>query len=179
MPRNERLNLGIVQQGTLTHLMLESVVQQRIVDAQKTDKGMKHIQEKMEADKTTCFRKDDQGVLWFKDHIVVPKDTELRQHILDEAHLTRYSIHPGSTKMYQELKQHYWWTKMKIEIARYVAKCDTCQRVKAMHMKTASPLQWLPIQPKSGTTLVWIFLLGYPSKWHHSKLYTVEGVQHF
>jgi hypothetical protein len=55
--------------------------------------------------------------------------------ILDEAHLSRYSIHLGSTKMYQDLKQHYWWTKMKIEIARYVAKCDSCRRVKAIHMK--------------------------------------------
>jgi hypothetical protein len=83
----------------MAHLKFESILQQRIVDAQKTDKGMKHIQEKMEAGKETCFRKDDQGVLWFKDRIVVPKDIELRQQILDEAHLTRYSIHPGSTKM--------------------------------------------------------------------------------
>jgi hypothetical protein len=45
---------------------------------------MKHIREKMEADKATCFRKDDQGVLWFKDSIMVPKDVELRQQILDE-----------------------------------------------------------------------------------------------
>jgi hypothetical protein len=88
---------------------------------------MKHIQEKMEAGKATCFRKDDQGILWFKDCIMGPKDVELHQQILDEAHLTRSSIHPRSTKMYEDLKPHYWWTKMKIEIARYVAKCDSCQ----------------------------------------------------
>jgi hypothetical protein len=123
----ERLNLGIVQQGTLMHLKLESVIQQKIIDAQRTDKGMKYIHKKIEASKATCFRKDNQGVLWFKDRIVVPTDVELRQQILDETHLSRYSIHPGSTKMYQDLKQHYWWTKMKIEIARYVAKCDTCK----------------------------------------------------
>jgi hypothetical protein len=123
----ERLNLGIVQQGTLMHLKLESVIQQKIIDAQRTDKGMKYIHKKIEASKATCFRKDNQGVLWFKDRIVVPTDAELRQQILDETHLSRYSIHPGSTKMYQDLKQHYWWTKMKIEIAHYVAKCDTCK----------------------------------------------------
>jgi hypothetical protein len=106
---------------------------------------MKHIQEKMEADKATCFKKDDQGVLWFKDRIVVPKDVELCQQILDEAHLSQYSMHPGSTKMYQDLKKNYWWTKIKIEIALYVAKCDTCRRVKAAHMKTAGPLQSLSI----------------------------------
>jgi hypothetical protein len=65
---------------------------------------MKHIQEKMEVGKATGFRKDDQGVLRFKDRIVVPKDVELHQRILDEAHLSRYFIHPGSTKMYQDLK---------------------------------------------------------------------------
>jgi hypothetical protein len=76
---------------------------------------------------------------------VVPKDAKVRQQILDEAHLSRYSIHPGCTKMYRDLKQHYWWTKMKIEIAHCVARCDTYRRVKAVHMKTAGPLQSLPI----------------------------------
>jgi hypothetical protein len=142
----EMLNLGIVQQGTLTKLKLELVLLQRIIDAQSIDKGMKYIHEKMEAGKANCFRKDNQGIIWFKDRIVVPKDAEVHQQILDEAHLSRYSIHPKSTKMYQDLKQHYWWTKMKIEIARYVAKCDTCRRVKAIHMKVAGPLQSLPIQ---------------------------------
>jgi hypothetical protein len=141
----EKLNLRIVQQGTLAHLKLESIILQRIIDAQRTDKGMKYIHETMGARKAICFRKDDQGVIWFKDSIVVPKDAEVRQQILDEAHLSRYSIHRGSTQMYLDLKQHYWWTKMKIEIARYVAKCDTCRRVKVIHVKTAGPLQSLPI----------------------------------
>jgi hypothetical protein len=122
----ERLNLGIIQQVTLTNLKLESILLQRIIDAQRTDKGMKYIHEKMEAGKANCFRKDNQRVIWFKDLIVVLKDDEVCQQILDEAHLSRYSIHPGSTKMYQDLKKQYWRTKMKIDIARYVAKCDTC-----------------------------------------------------
>jgi hypothetical protein len=141
----EKLNLGMIQHGTLTQLKLESIILQRIIDAQRTDKDMKYIHEKMEAGKANFFRKDDQVVIWFKDRIVVPKDVEVHQQILDEAHLSRYSIHPGSTKMYQDLKQHYWWTKMKVEIACYVARCDTCRRVKAVHMKTARPLQSLPI----------------------------------
>jgi hypothetical protein len=141
----EKLNLGMIQHGSLTQLKLESVLLQRTIGAQRTDKGMKHIHEKIEAGKANCFRKDDQGTIWFNDRIVVPNDVEVHQQILDEAHISRYSIHPGSTKMYQDLKQHYWWTKMKIEIARYVARCDICRRVKAVHMKTAGPLQYLPI----------------------------------
>jgi hypothetical protein len=141
----EKLNLGMIQHGTLNHLKLESVLLQRIIDAQRNDEGMKHLHEKIEAGTANCFRKDDQGIVWFNNRIVVPKNDEIHQQILDEAHLSCYSIHPGSTKMYHGLKQHYWWTKMKIEIARYVARCDTCRRVKAVHMKTAGPLQSLPI----------------------------------
>jgi hypothetical protein len=158
----ERLNLGIVQQGTLMQLKLDYILQQRIVDAHKIDNGMKDIQEKMEVGKATCFRKDDQGVLWFKDRIVVSKDVELCQQILDEAHLSRYSIHPRSTKMYQYLKQHYWWTKKKIEIACYVAKCDTCQRVKAVHMKTAGPLQSLHFPTWKWDDISMDFVVGLP-----------------
>ena len=55
--------------------------------------------------RVACFQLDGEGVLWFKNRLVVPKDFELRKLILDEAHLSRYSIHPGSNKMYQDLKQ--------------------------------------------------------------------------
>jgi hypothetical protein len=158
----EKLNLGMIQHETLTQLKLESVLLQKIIDARRSDKGMKHIHEKIEADKANCFRKDDQGIVWFNNRIVVPKDTEVRQQILDEAHLSQYSIHPRSTKMYQDLKQHYWWTKIKIEIARYVASCDTCRRVKAIHMKTAGPIQSLPIPTWKWEDISMDFIVGLP-----------------
>jgi hypothetical protein len=59
----EKLNLGMIQHRTLNHLKLESVLLQRIIDAQRSDEGMKHIHEKIEAGKANCFRKDDQGVV--------------------------------------------------------------------------------------------------------------------
>jgi hypothetical protein len=158
----EKLNLGMVQHGTLTKLKLESILLQRIIDAQKTNKGMKHIHEKIEVGKESCFRKDGQGIIWFNDRIVVPKDAEVRQQILDEAHLSKYSIHPRSTKMYQDLKQHYWWTKMKIEITHYVARCDTCRRVKAIHMKAAGPLQSLHIPTWKWEDINMDFIVGLP-----------------
>jgi hypothetical protein len=125
---------------------------------------MKHIHEKIEAGKANCSRRDDQGVVWFNNRIVVPNNDEIRQRSLDEAHLSRYSIHPRSTKMYHNLKQHYWWTKMKIEIARYVARCDTCRRVKAIHMKTAGPLQSLPIPTWKWEDICMDFIFGYPGQ---------------
>jgi hypothetical protein len=56
---------------------------------------------------------------------------------LKEAHDFDYSIHPGSTKMYQDLKQKYWWYGLKRDVAAHVAKCDVCQRVKAEHQRLA------------------------------------------
>ena len=66
---------------------------------------------------------------------MVPKDQELRNQILDEAHSSKLSIHLGSSKMYQDLKTRFWWTKMKEEIVAYVARCDVCSQVKADHVK--------------------------------------------
>ena len=60
-------------------MKLESVILQRIIDAQKNDEGMKHIREKIEAGKANCFREDDQGVVWFKNRIVVPKNEKVRK----------------------------------------------------------------------------------------------------
>jgi hypothetical protein len=169
----EKLNLGMIQQGTLNQLKLESILLQKIIDAQRSDEGMKHIHEKLKAGKVNCFRKDDQGIVWFNNRIVVPKNDEVHQQILDEAHLSRYSIHPGSTKMYHDLKQHYWWTKMKIEIARYVARCDTCRRVKAIHMKIAGPLQSLPIPTWKWEDISMDFIVGLPTK---QKVLTLSGL---
>jgi hypothetical protein len=158
----EKLNLGIIQHEALNQLKVESILLQRIIDAQKNDEGMKYIHEKIKAGRAKCFRKDDQGIVWFNNRIVVPKNEEIRQQILDESHLSRYSVHPGSTKMYHDLKQHYCWTKMKIEIARYVARCDTCRRVKAIHMKTAGPLQSLPIPTWKWEDISMDFIVGLP-----------------
>jgi hypothetical protein len=59
-------------------LKLESVILQQIIDAQRSDEGMKHIHEKIEAGKDDCFRRDDQCAVWFNNRIVVPKNEELR-----------------------------------------------------------------------------------------------------
>jgi hypothetical protein len=64
--------------------------------------------------------------------------------------------------MYQDLKSRFWWTKIKIEIARYVAKCDVCQRVKAIHLKYAGPLQSLPISEGKWVDISMDFIVGLP-----------------
>jgi hypothetical protein len=68
---------------------------------------------------------------------------------------SRYSIHPRSNKMYQDLKKNFWWTRMKREITRYVLECDMCWRVKADHLRQARNLQPLAFPSGSGKTSTW------------------------
>jgi hypothetical protein len=103
--------------------------------------------------------------------LVVPKNPELRKKILDEAHLSKFSIHPGSNKMYHDLISLYWWTRMKREIAKYVSECDTCQGIKASHLKVAGTLQPLPIPSWKWEELSMDFIVGLPNiSRHHDSI---------
>ncbi|GJZ64857.1 putative reverse transcriptase domain-containing protein [Tanacetum coccineum] len=68
-------------------------------------------------------------------HVWFPRFGGLRDLVMHESHKSKYSIHPGSDKMYQDLKPLYWWPNMKADIATYVSKCLTCVKVKAEHQK--------------------------------------------
>ena len=72
----------------------------KIQEAQKTDKEIVEVKEKMNKGKAKGFREDQHETLWFEDRIYVPNDSEIRKLILQEAHDLPYSIHPGNTKMY-------------------------------------------------------------------------------
>jgi hypothetical protein len=75
----------------------------------------------------------------------MPDNKALKQKLLREAHESKFIIYLGSTKMYQDLKQYYWWPNMKKEVAGYVAKCSICQQVKVEYRKLTGLLQPLPI----------------------------------
>jgi hypothetical protein len=132
--------------------------------AQLNDEGVQLMKQKLaEGDpKYSCFRKDAKDVVWFEQRLVVPVDPELRKEIFDEAHLSKFSIHPGSTKMYQDLKKNFWWSNMKVDIAKYVAECDTCHRVKASHLKSAGVLQPLAIPLWKWDDISMDFIVGLP-----------------
>jgi hypothetical protein len=106
---------------------------------------MGHIQKRLRLGEVKCFLEDAKGVIWLKNHLVVPKDFELHHKIMDEAHCSRYSIHPGTNKMYQDMKRQFWWMRMKWEIAKYVVECDTCRRVKVDHLRTVKNFQPLSV----------------------------------
>jgi hypothetical protein len=109
----EEPSLRVVSHGRLNNIALILTIKEDIIAAQRTDIGMSHLYQSMELGEAQCFRQDTDGVLWFKNHLVVPKDFELHRKIMDEAHCSRYSIHPGTNKMYQDLNKNFWWTRMK------------------------------------------------------------------
>ncbi|KAJ9552733.1 hypothetical protein OSB04_016778 [Centaurea solstitialis] len=89
--------------------------------------------------------RDSRGLLTMYDRVWVPLAGGARQTLLEEAHKSKFSIHPGATKMYRDLRANYWWSGMKREVARYVESCLTCLKVKAEHQKPHGKLQPLEI----------------------------------
>jgi hypothetical protein len=108
------------------------------------------------------FWEDAEGVVWFKDRLCVPNVQSIWELILKEAHKTAYSIHPRSEKMYQDLKKKFLWYEMKREIAKHVAICYSCQRIKAEHQRSAGLLQPLQIPQWKWDEIGIDFIVGLP-----------------
>jgi hypothetical protein len=149
-----KLNLEMVEHGNLYAISIESPLHERIAITQLIDEEVQKIIQKLsEGDpKFNCFQRDDKGVVWFCQRLVIPQDPEIKKEILDEADLSKFTIHLGSTKMYRDLRENFWWLNMKGEIAEYVSGCDTCQRIKASHLKTAVRCNLYLFPHGSGTT---------------------------
>ncbi|GJZ37863.1 putative reverse transcriptase domain-containing protein [Tanacetum coccineum] len=90
------------------------------------------------------FEVRSDGTKCLKERVWLALFGGLRGLIMLESHKSKYSIHPGSDKMYHDLRKLYWWPNMKADIATYVSKCLTCAQVKAEHQKPSGLLQ----QPK-------------------------------
>ncbi|KAJ9557045.1 hypothetical protein OSB04_011659 [Centaurea solstitialis] len=138
LSRKERVKpLRTRAMGMIVQTSLKSQILEAQREALKVDNLKKETLHKMEKE----FEEKSDGVRYFKGRIWVPKVDQLRKLIMDEAHQSRYSIHPGSDKMYKGLKEHFWWPGMKKDIATYVSKCLTCARIKAEHQKPSGLLQ--------------------------------------
>jgi hypothetical protein len=160
----EESSTQVLPDLSLFNITLMPTLRDEIKAAQKNDEGTCHVKRRMqEGDpKVACSRKDAEWTLWFKERLVVPKKEALKKKILDEAHTSRYSIYPGSTKMYHDMKQQFWWTRMKLEAAHYVSNCDTCQKVKADYMKPRGLLQPLSIPECKWDDISMFFIVGLP-----------------
>jgi hypothetical protein len=128
----DKLNLRIIANTEAMEMEVGSSLLQEIRRGQGDDEKIQQIKHNIKEEKSHGFFEDD-GVLWYKWRIYVPTVKELKDKILHKAHESTYSIHLGENKMYHDLKATYWWYGMKRDVVKYVAFCDTCQRVKAEH----------------------------------------------
>ena len=170
----KKLRLEIVPRGFVAAMEVQSTLLGKIREAQKDDKEIAEIKERMSKGKAKGFCEDEHDTLWFEDRVYVPNNAKIRKLILQEAHDSPYSIHPGNTKMYLDLKEHFWWTGMKKDIAEYVAVCDVCQRVKEKHQKPAGLLQPMPIPEWKWDKLGMNFITGFPrTRTRHDSIWLV------
>ncbi|KAL4013763.1 hypothetical protein IC575_025946 [Cucumis melo] len=103
----------------------------------------------------------DDGLV-FERRLCVPSDSVIKTELLSEAHSSPFSMHPGSTKMYQDLKRVYCWRNMKREVAEFVSRCLVCQQVKAPRQKPAGLLQPLSIPEWKWENVSMDFITGLP-----------------
>ena len=121
-------------QSYLNNLTLEPTLLEQIRVAQQTNAKLISIREEEVGEgKQPNFNIAKDGTLRYQNCLYVSNNFELKKIILSESHKLLYMIHPGSTKMYWDLWEQYWWNGMKKEVAQFVQQCLTCQRVKAEH----------------------------------------------
>ncbi|XP_070022223.1 uncharacterized protein [Nicotiana sylvestris] len=117
----------------LACIVARSSLFERIRDRQYDDPHLLSLRDTVRHGGAKQVIAGDDGVLRMESHICVPNLDGLRELILEEDHSSRYSIHSSPAKMYQDLRHHYWWRRMKKDIIAYVSRCLNCQQVKYEH----------------------------------------------
>ena len=146
----------------LVELRARPLFLQQIRESQKNDSKLQAKRAQCEAGVDSDFQIGSDDCLMFRDRVCVPRNDELIQTILCEAHSGDLSVHPGSVKMYNDLKKLYWWPGMKKDISEFVSKCLICQQVKAEHQVPSGLLQPITIPEWKWDSITMDFVTGLP-----------------
>ncbi|KAL0556122.1 hypothetical protein IC582_004632 [Cucumis melo] len=92
----------------------------------------------------------------------MPKNSAVKTVLLSEAHSSPFTMHPGSMKMYQDLRRVYWWRNMKRKVVDFVSRCLVCQQVKAPRQKPVGLLQPLSVPGSKRESVSMGFMTGLP-----------------
>ena len=133
-------------QGTLGSLVATPSLLSRVIESQGQDVEIESIRDQVQSgtgDEGWTIHAN--GSLRYRGRVVVPQLTDLREEILKEFHCSRFAVHPGGTKMYQDLRHQYYWSRMKRHVGDFVRRCLTCQQVKVEHQKPARLLPPLEV----------------------------------
>ena len=127
-------------------LVAQPTVLLRVIEAQRSDKKLEGTRLQVVAgDAPEGWSIHANGGIYFLNILFVSDDAQLREEVMREAHHSRFTVHPGETKMYHDLRRQFWWHGMKRDVASFVSKCLTCQQVKVEHQRPAGLLQPLPV----------------------------------
>ncbi|GKF01634.1 putative reverse transcriptase domain-containing protein [Tanacetum coccineum] len=137
LSRKERVKPKRVQAMSMT---IQSSMKEKLLAAQNKATKEHNVPAEILGDLDQQMEKKGDGGLYFMDRIWVPLIGNAMTIIMDKDHATGYSIHPGADKMYYDLRDTYWWSRMKMDIATYVSKCLTCSKVKAKHQRPSGLL---------------------------------------
>jgi len=157
------IQLSVGPEGSLlAHMKITSVLQDKVLEVQLADEGVRKIKENIKQGKELFLQVLPGGLVAMGKRVYVPENKTLKGEILKEAHESRFATHPGSTKMYRDLREYFWWPNMKKEIAEYVSRCGICQQVKIEHQRPAGELQPLPIPKWKWENIAMDFVTGLP-----------------
>ncbi|XP_072065771.1 uncharacterized protein [Arachis hypogaea] len=152
----------VAGRACLNQLQISSTFKSEIQRAQQDEQKFQQLFQPVGDKRREEFTKDDEGLWRYKGRICIPDVGSLRRDLLLEAHNSGFSIHPGSTKMYYDLKKMFWWPGMKGDVATVVSKCLTCQKVKIEHQKPLGMLQPLEIPQWKWEGIAMDFVTGLP-----------------
>ncbi|XP_070039336.1 uncharacterized protein [Nicotiana tomentosiformis] len=125
---NQFVGLDVSEPSRVLPCMVSwSFLYERIREHQYDDPHLLVLKDTMQHGNGKEVSIGDNGVLRMQGRICVSNVDGLRELILEEAHSSWYSIYPSATKMHQDLRQHYWWRRMKNDMVEYVAQCLYCQ----------------------------------------------------
>ena len=111
----KKFDLELVSPGYLAYLEVKPTLEEEVRQAQAGDPSIKGIKKNIPLGTASGFSLDQDGTLRYENRLCVPNQPELKEKIMKEAHDTPLSIHPGGTKMYQDLKRIFWWHGMQRE----------------------------------------------------------------
>jgi len=134
----------VVMNGAKSSLVSE------VKEKQDQDPIFLELKANVHKQKVMSFEQWGDGVLRYQGRLCVPRVDELQERIMEEDHSSRYSIHSGSTKMYHDLREVYWWSNMKKSTAEFVDKCLNCQQVNVEHQRTGGMAQNIELTGGSG-----------------------------
>ncbi|KAI3667768.1 hypothetical protein L6452_42837 [Arctium lappa] len=130
---------------SLTRINVVSSLLENIKTCQVEALKEENLKSEIMVKQRETLTEDNRGLKLFQGRISVPKLGGNRELLLVEAYKSKYFVHPGSTKMYRDLKLNYWWPVMKLDVANYVERCVTCLQVKAERQRPYESLQSLSI----------------------------------